>query len=259
MQMRLPVRWYRAVPAAQPQGLVEERWELECARSALVALHCWNIGCPGGIPVPADFWVFMGHPQNHEVAWGVMKEQIAPALAAARRVGMAVVHVQSEPIAKRYLHLQPPQPPPVPSPPGPAPISDHGARRAQRVHGQGYLEWQGWERLDAAEAVYPLPGDVMVASTEQFDQWLRGRGIDTLLYTGFATNLCILDSPAAMKVMAGLGYRCVILREATAAVEFPDTWEGQQQTQAAVRYIEAWVGYSASNRDYLRACENALP
>ena len=65
----------------------------------------------------------------------------------------------------------------------------------------------------------------MIATTEQFDSWLRDRGITDLLFTGFATNLCILDSPAAMKAMRALGYRCVIIREGTLGVEFPDTLE----------------------------------
>ena len=40
-------------------------------------------------------------------------------------------------------------------------------------------------------------------------------------------------------------------------VEFPDTLELRLQTQASLKYIEAWVGYTASSRDFLRACEAA--
>jgi len=93
----------------------------------------------------------------------------------------------------------------------------------------------------------------MIVTTEEFDTWLREREITTLLYTGFATNLCILDSPAAMKAMRGLGYRCVIVREATMAVEFPDSLETLAHTRAALQYIEAWVGYSTGADDLMRA------
>jgi nicotinamidase-related amidase len=119
------------------------------------------------------------------------------------------------------------------------------------------MAWEGWQRLDVAPAVRPHPGDVMIATTEQFDQWLREREITTLLYTGFATNLCILESPAAMKPMRERGYRCVILREATMAVEFPDTLEVLGHTRAALQYIEAWVGYSAGVED-LRSALTAV-
>jgi nicotinamidase-related amidase len=104
----------------------------------------------------------------------------------------------------------------------------------------------------------PQAGDTMIVTTEQFDAWLRERGITTLLYTGFATNLCILDSPAAMKPMRALGYRCVIFREATMAVEFPDTLETLTHARAALRYIEAWVGYSASGEALRRALQDRI-
>ncbi len=254
MTISLPVRFWCAVPSGRPAGLVEERWDLDPARTAFVSLHCWNIGTPGGPPVPADFWVFMGDPHNHEVMWQIVQGQIAPAMAAARRVGMPVVHVQSEAIANRYPQRQPPVPPAGPGMPGPGPISDHQARRASRVHGEGYMQWPGWADADIAEPVRPQRDEVVVHDTRQFDVWLRGRGIDTLLYTGFCTNLCILDSPAAMKAMCGLGYRCVILREGTTAVEFPDTWADLTHTRAAIRYIESWVGYSAGLREFVEAC-----
>ena len=89
-------------------------------------------------------------------------------------------------------------------------------------------------------------------SDEEFHEWLQTHGITTLIYTGFATNLCILDSPCAMKAMSGLGYRCVLLREGTMAIEFPDQ-PPTQHTESAIRYVESWVGYSASAEDFLRA------
>jgi len=261
VELKLPVRFYRAVPISRPQGLVEETWSLDTAKTAFVELHCWNIGCPGAIPAPEDFWVFMGSPQNHELMWRVVTEEIAPALRAARRIGMPVVHVQPESIGSRYPHLQPPLPPapPLSSGPSRAPVSDDAARRAQRVHGEGYMQWEGWPQLDIASPVKPMAGETLVVTTEQFDDWLRSKGITTLIYAGFATNLCIIDSPAAMRAMTNLGYRCVLLREATAAVEFPDTLAERVHTRAAVQYIEAWVGYSASARDFVRACESARP
>jgi nicotinamidase-related amidase len=254
MHIQLPVRFYRAVPTSNPDGLVEEQWSLDVGKTAFIELHCWNIGCVGGIPVPEDYWVFEGCPQNHEYMWRAVVEEIAPCMQAARSVGMPVVHVQGENIGARYAHLQPPIPPSEPARPGRAPISDHSTRRAQRVHGEGYMNWPEWANLDVAEPVKPVEGDVLVVTTDQFDDWLRSRGIDTLIYTGFSANLCILDSPAAIKAMGSLGYRCVILREATTAVEFPDTLESRSHTLNAIRYIEAWWGYSASAADFRRAC-----
>jgi nicotinamidase-related amidase len=269
MQITMPVRFYRGVPSRTPDGLVTEDWDLDFAKTAFVSLHAWNVGCPGGPPVPEDFFVDMGSPQNHEVGWCIINEEIVPALAAARNAGMTVVHVQSESIGKKYPHLMPPMPDqrpttndqrpdakiPMPNERRRGPISDHYSRRASRVHGEGYMDWEGWKALDFAQILRPLDNETVVISTEQWDDWLREKGIDTLLYVGFCTNLCILDAPGGMRQMAPLGYRCIILREATLAVEFPDTLEQRLQTQASLRFIEGWVGYTASNRDFLRACE----
>ncbi len=254
MQITLPVRFYRAVPTSSPAGLVEEEWSLDAGKTAFIELHCWNVGCPGGIPVPEDYWVFEGSPQNHEYMWRALIDEIAPSMQSARSIGMPIVHVQGADIGRRYAHLQPPIPPFEPAKPVRQPISDHLTRRANRVHGEGYMSWPEWANLDVAEPVKPIDGDVVVVTTEQFDDWLRSRAIDTLIYTGFSANLCILDSPAAIKAMASLGYRCVILREATTGVEFPDTLESRSHTTNAVRYIEAWCGYSASAADFRQAC-----
>lgn len=292
MTLDLPVRHYRAVPSHAPRGPVTTTWRLDPARTALIELHCWNVGVPEGLPVPEDYWVFMGSAQNHERAAGVVTQVIAPLLDLGRRAGLPIVHVQPESVAGRYGGLTPP-----PSPSGPSlaggnlhppnrsgrgsatpetergsiaplsasgrdrargPISDDAVRRASAVHGEGYMSWEGWERLDVAAAVRPREGDAMVATTDEFDTWLREREITTLLYMGFATNLCILESPAAMKPMRDLGYRCVIVREATMAVEFPDTLESLTHTRAALQYIEAWVGYSAGVADLRRALDAVI-
>ena len=54
--------------------------------------------------------------------------------------------------------------------------------------------------------------------------------------------------------MAPRGYRCVLLREATFGVEFPDTLADRTHTNVALRYVEAWVGYTASAADFRAGC-----
>jgi nicotinamidase-related amidase len=254
MIISLPVRFYQATPTSNPRGLVEETWRLDTARTAFVPLHCWNVGMEGGTPVPEEYWVDLGSPQNHAMGAAVLRDAIEPCLRRARAVGMTVAHVQSILVAMRYPNSWLKEPPSeVASASSPPPISNHASERASRVHGEGYMDWPGWDALDFPECVRPAEGEIVVTETDALDRSLRNRQIDTLLFAGFCTNLCILDSPAAMKAMAGRGYRCVLLREATAAVEFPDTLEQRINTQVAIRYIEAWVGYSASVTDLLAA------
>lgn len=264
MGLTLPVRFWRAVPSRHPEGHVTEVWDLDPAKVCFVSLHAWNVGCPGGPAVPEEYWVDMGSPQNHDAGWEVIVAEVAPSLEAARKAKLPLVHVQPETIARLYPERQPPRTqterhlaPQIPTQKTSArgPISDHYSQRAQRVHGEGFHDWPGWKDLDFAEPLKPIGEEPILVEDDQWDDWLRARGIDTLIYVGFCTNLCILDAPGGMRRMAPRGYRCVILREATLGVEFPDTLEARTHTEVALRFIEAWVGYTASAADFRRACE----
>jgi nicotinamidase-related amidase len=263
MKLTLPVRFWRAVPSRNPDGHITETWDIDLARVCFVSMHAWNIGCPGGPPVPEEFWVDMGSPQNHDAGWEIIVNEVAPSLEAARAAGLTVVHVQPETIGDRYPERQPPRTDrehhaaatiPTQKPVSRGPISDHASQRAERVHGAGFGAWDGWKGLDFAETLRPIGSEPVVVADDQWDDWLRTRGIDTLIYVGFCTNLCILDAPGGMRRMAPRGYRCILLREATLGVEFPDTLAERTHTNVALRYIEAWVGYTASAPDFRAAC-----
>src|SRR5437762_796278 len=60
--------------------------------------------------------------------------------------------------------------------------------------------------------------------------------------------------PAATKAMASYGYRVLLIRECTLAVEFPDTIGDLTHTRVATRYLEAWVGCTIGLQEYLVAC-----
>ena len=77
MDIQLPVRFFRAVPTSKPEGRVTETWDLDLAKTAFVSLHLWNVGCPGGPPVPEEYWVDMGSPQNHKVGWMIAETKLA--------------------------------------------------------------------------------------------------------------------------------------------------------------------------------------
>jgi nicotinamidase-related amidase len=200
----------------------------------------------------------MGLPETHALAAQIVEEWIRPATDAARAAGMRVCHVQPVRIADRYpqargLREDPPEvadrrvwPPPA--------VPGYARERVEKVHGPGSREWAGWEALDAPEIMRPRPEDFVVATSTQFDRLLRREGIVNLIYAGFCTNLCVLDAEGGMKPMGRLGYRTVLLREATLACEFPDTLAERQCTRIAIRHIETWVGLTASAPAFIAAC-----
>jgi nicotinamidase-related amidase len=126
--------------------------------------------------------------------------------------------------------------------------------RADRSHGRGYNDWDGWQQMRVLSSCEVQPGDQVILTGPQFDRICRARGIKNLVYTGFSTQGCILKSPAATQEMLRFGYRIFLIREATLGVEYPDTFATRMITRAALKYFELVVGDTIAFDDYVAAC-----
>jgi len=260
--LRLTGRYYRTLPPTAP-GYETESLELEPDRTALVSLHCWDIGCPGGSRFDERFCVGMGYPDVTRRAYTIMTTMIRPALIAARASGLQVCHVQAEQIARRYPEwftyaVDEPSEDPIPQPQvsGEA-IPGYRKKILERAHGPDYSEASALAEMDFPAAVAPEPGEPIVHQTSQFDRILRERGIVNLIYAGFATDMCILNAPGGMGPMFGLGYRVILMRDATIGVEPPDFLDNHIATRWAIRYHEAHWGDTITTADFIAACEAA--
>jgi hypothetical protein len=98
------------------------------------------------------------------------------------------------------------------------------------------------------------PGDQVIVTAAQFDRVCRERGIRNLVYAGFATNVCILDAPAATREMLEYGYRVFLVREGTLAVEYPETLADRLVTEVTLRFFERKVGDTIGFGQYVEAC-----
>jgi len=93
--------------------------------------------------------------------------------------------------------------------------------------------------------------------------FVRERGITTLLYIGFATNMCVINREFAMIQMKRLGIEAVLVRDLTLSITYngynPMTRELDPAftpavgTRYAVEYIEERIGPSIESRQLLRA------
>jgi nicotinamidase-related amidase len=255
--LRLKGRYYRTIPI-DSAGYAEEKLELEAERTAFVSLHCWDIGCPGGPPIDPDFCVGMGHRVSLEEAYRIMRDYIRPAMDAARAAGLAVLHVQAESIAALYpqWYTCDADAPPPPGSGAPAAEAIPGHRDAIlfRSHGQDYMTRSGLATMDIAKVVAALPDEPVVHQSSQFDRMLRRRGIVNLIYTGFATDMCILNAPGGIGPMFSLGYRVLLVREATLGVECPDTIEDRIATRWGMRFIETHWGDTIGFDEFMAEC-----
>lgn len=89
------------------------------------------------------------------------------------------------------------------------------------------------------------------ADTEGFVRWLSSMSIDTLIYSGFASNMCVIGRPLGMIPMQGKGFRFFFVPEASAAIEFKNTWESGVIHEATTSLISQWVGELISLNDFL--------
>jgi len=243
----LKVRYYRALPTDAP-GYEEEIFALPVEKTALVGMHCWNIGCPDGPAEDVGFCVGMGWPQATAEAGRIMAEVIRPAMDEARAIGMPVVHVESA-----WMDAQYPQ------------VASRRQRDRERfpeglqgemlarAHGRDYLTRSPLARMARAEIVSPVGDESLFFYTDQLDAYLKERGIGTLIYTGFATDMCVLGADGGARPMLGLGYRCILMRDATVGVETPESFPERMATRYGIHRFEWQVGYSTTSADFTKA------
>jgi nicotinamidase-related amidase len=255
--LNLVGRYYRTIPI-DSAAYAEEQLALDADRTALVSLHCWDIGCPGGPPIDPNFCVGMGYRVSLEEAYRIMRDLIRPALDAARAAGLAVFHVQAESIAARYPQwfTQDVDAPPASGgePAAPEAIPGHRDAILFRSHGRDYMTKSGLACMDTAAVVASRPDEPVVHQSGQFDRMLRRRGIVNLIYAGFATDMCILNAPGGIGPMFSLGYRVLLIREATLGVECPDTFDQRIATRWGIRFIETHWGDTIGYDQFMTEC-----
>jgi nicotinamidase-related amidase len=91
--------------------------------------------------------------------------------------------------------------------------------------------------------------------SKRFSEWLRSMGIDTLIYSGFASNMCVIGRDLGMIPMQLKGFRLFFVPEASAAVEFQDSWKNGALHESTTLMISQWVGELIKLNDFLSLSE----
>jgi nicotinamidase-related amidase len=255
MTLNLVGRYYRPIPL-DAAGYETEALELDPRKTALLAMHCWNIGCPDGPPIDRNFFVGMGSLESAREAGRIMQECIRPAMDAARQAGVLVCHVESEWIARHHPEAQTGAEAAGAEDSGPPVVPGWRKKMEARFHGTDHLTRSPLAKMDRARITFPLPGEPFVYQTGQLDRMLRQRGIESLVYAGFATDMCVLRAPGGIEPMAPREYRLFLLRDATIGVECSDTFAERIATRWAIRYFETHFGDTILTNDFIAACRS---
>ncbi|MBI3973429.1 MAG: hypothetical protein HY332_19325 [Chloroflexi bacterium] len=282
--LTFPIRHYQFLgiygagvpyPPEAYEGPIESELSIAPQHLGLVAVHCWNLADPDG-PYPH----LPGVRGSTTAQWTyraveICERRLAPLMRTCREVGIAVFHLASTAYAGRYPQytavrddpeLQPPPAPRVPPgsaiPPrcvAPEAQIDHVAK-ATGPHYPG-RPWQTMPgKFDIARVVRPRPEDFVVVNGWQLHGLCHRRGIHTLLYAGFMTDVCLMNVSGAIDEMKNrYGYRIAALRDCTTTFEFDETVRDDPagdgwMTYVALRRIELAYGYTTDSAAVLDAC-----
>ncbi|MSS72867.1 MAG: cysteine hydrolase [Candidatus Latescibacteria bacterium] len=224
-ELNIPIRYYRDF--APHYDYAYETLSLKQEETALLV-----VDVDGGAPNPTT------------------ERFIAPALAAARNVGMRVAYVHND------LRLV--------ADPGNIVFEIWGKTKGMK---EGAWQPSGMPKNWAPtylDCVAPLPGEPNFPKwvwsgfrDTMLDQHLRSWGIKTVVAVGYSLRACfygtIIDAVYN-------NYRVVVLRDCANAPELPDTRdeslpEGGWINRIFLRNIEHLVGYTATSAEFVGACQ----
>ena len=228
--IEIPIRYYKDHPEVYDYGY--EDMELKFEQCAFLV-----VDVDGAAPNPTT------------------ENFIAPALAAAREVGMSVCYVHND------LRLVA----------DPGNIVGEVWGRTKSAHGgNGIAGWADSQdfKPQYLDCVAPRQGErnfpkwIWSGFHDTFlDQHLRSHGIRTLITVGYSRRACLHYTCAEA---VGRNYRVILLRDCSNApgeIEMPDTLddslpEGGWINRITLRNFEHLIGYTSTAAEFIHSCEN---
>lgn len=169
-----------------------------------------------------DPWEDCGSPAINECFGPVVEERLLPLVEKSLALGIPVIVLTNSPLGG----------------------IDYGAKIHPEI-----------EKLAESKAVHVVHHQE--TDSVEFAEWLRGMSVDTLIYSGFASNMCVIGRDLGMIPMRLKGFRMFFVPEASAAVEFGGSWETGALHESTTLVISQWVGELIALRDFLSLPEAA--
>ncbi|MDX9974146.1 MAG: hypothetical protein RBU21_14265 [FCB group bacterium] len=268
--MKIPAWYYRHfdadfaldVPGEGYGGWQRQPLEFALEHTALVVMHAWDAGTREEFPGWHRCVEYI--PRANAICRGVLPEL----LGAVRASGMALFHVagggsyyEEYPGHRRALALAEPELAPPPHVTADPAYQELVQFRADNVfvgkHNAADVR-RGFERLAFPPEAEPQGDEGIAATGNQLYALCRERGINHLIYTGFAINWCLLLSPGGMHDMQRYGFLCSAIREAVTAVENKETARHELCKDLALWRVALAFGFVFDLPDILNALRGSM-
>jgi len=237
--------------------------------SALIVMHAWDLGDRD--TYPGWHRVVEYQPRAEHIAAVVFPRIIK----AARDNHLMVVHVGAADYS--YLNKYPGYEAACAitervlggdghgktAPPLPAPEADHASNAILDfksinsyvgLHNREDVA-RGFANTDFMENAAPAGDEYVVGNSEQLLAVGLDKGINHLVYIGFALDGCLLTSPGGMCDMGRYGFICSTIRQATTAIEHKGTTKTETAKQIALWRVGLMYGLVYEDEDFIKGID----
>ena len=224
--------------------------------TAVVVMHAWDVGTYE--QVPGQYLVCEYVPRST----AIINERLGGFLAKVRESGFNLIHIGSR--SERSVESLPgyirvrekyglgPSREQIMS----DPVLDELRRiRTDKVFYGHNLAGVNESRVryrDFAAPVMPRDDEDVVCTSHQLFEVCKERGINHLIYTGFAVNACLTSSPCGYIDMTRRGIMCSIIRELTTAVENKESCRVEGHKEYGLWSFALWGGFVFEQADVER-------
>jgi len=271
MNITVPTNYYKQfdadftleVPGEGYGGWKKTDLELNTERTALVVLHAWDVGTQEQFPGWHRAVEYF--PRADEICSNILPEL----MKVCRNNGITVLHViepigsyyQAYPGYHRAVELVGGESPPLEKiEKDETLLKLENFKLEEAFPGKHNLEdiEQGFRRLDIPNAVKPEGNEGVAATSEQLFALCKEKGINHLIYAGFALNACIMLNPGGMIDMRRRGIFCSAVSQAVTAVENKETASGQLAKELSLWQVALFFGLVYDVDDLVHAIQNKL-
>lgn len=253
----------RPVPGEGFGGWQKGEIEISASHTAIVVMHAWDCGRFEETP---GVWRSVEYvPRSYEIARTVFP----PLLAAVRASRLPLFHVvgggryyQDLPGYRHAVDLAGAAPPALERVPGDPVLARLQEFRAERVWRGAHNAADGArlaERLDFLPEARPVGAEGVAENSEQLLALCRERGINHLIYIGFAIDACLLSSPGGMLDLSRRGVMCSAVRQGVTAVESKETARQQLAKEIALWRVAVLFGFVFDDTDLIAALRSVPP